>query len=86
MREPCIDCVIKHLMRAMSQMDEELLGHPESYFLAIGEMAEAEGHCLSVDIALAQRIRELRKEYQSHTPVNLIPVAMLINALERDDE
>lgn len=60
MRDGCKSCVLKHLAKASILLSESELGYPEHFYLALGNLSEAEEECLSLDKEIAKAIRELR--------------------------
>ena len=61
MRKYCLNCVRKHLGKAEAKFNEFLRGdYDEHFWLAIGEMAEAEDECIVEYPQLAALIREER--------------------------
>jgi len=82
MRKTCLDCVRKHLAQAMILQEESLLGYPQHKWLAIGHLAEASSECVSRFPELANRIRDLRKEYETQdTEFDIMPLLVEIEAL-----
>ena len=57
MREPCLDCVIKHLGQAFVTNIECNLGYPDHILLVIGHLAEASEECFAKSPTIADRIR-----------------------------
>ena len=64
MRKSCIDCVIKHITQAHILMLESKLGYPLHYYIAIGHLAEAEDEVADISLAMANRIRDIRKDIE----------------------
>ena len=60
MREPCLDCVIKHLGQAFVTNIECNLGYPDHILLVIGHLAEASEECFAKSPTIADRIRQER--------------------------
>jgi len=60
MREPCLDCTIKHLGQAFVTNIEYCLGYPEHILLTIGHLAEASEECFRENSAIADLIRQER--------------------------
>ena len=60
MREPCLDCVIKHLGQAFVTNIEFHLGYPEHILLTIGHLAEASEECFAKNPEIADKIRQER--------------------------
>jgi hypothetical protein len=62
-RPSCINCVEKHLSRAIA-LFEELPNYPEHRLLAIGNLAEAESESADEMPELSEKIRQIRIQYQ----------------------
>lgn len=60
MREPCLDCVIKHLGQAFVTNIEYHMGYPDHILLTIGHLAEASEECFGKNAEIANRIRQER--------------------------
>ena len=88
MREECVECGIKHVSRANAQLDECLLGYPEHWLLAVGELAEASAELVAKYPDIARRIRDLRLRLMED-PLNfkepLLPLLMELWALSNAD-
>lgn len=67
MRESCRSCVLKHLAKASILLTESRLGYPEHFYLALGNLSEAEEECVGWNQKLAADIRELRLDIESHS-------------------
>lgn len=65
-REPCVDCVRKHVAQAIILLREVKQGYASDFhvhkWLAVGHLAEAADEALGYDEALAQKIRTIRLE------------------------
>lgn len=72
MREPCLDCVIKHLGQAFVTNIEYNLGYPDHILLTIGHLAEASEECYGKSSEIADRIRierlKLMEDYDYIVP------------------
>jgi hypothetical protein len=64
-REPCPDCVRKHLGQAAALLQETLQGYPDHFWLAIGHLAEAEAEAQGKWPDLAEQLRDERKKMES---------------------
>jgi len=60
MREPCLDCTIKHLGQAYALHGELKQGYPKHLLGVIGHLAEASEECMSMSKELADKIRQYR--------------------------
>lgn len=76
-RDPCPDCVRKHLGQACVLCQEALQGYPDHRWLAIGHLAEAEAEIEGMSPALAERFREERKALEAD-PAHQPPFVELI--------
>lgn len=59
--EPCELCACKHLAKARGMLMETKLGHEESFWFALGEIALAEDHMVEKQPDLANEIRDHRR-------------------------
>jgi len=59
-RPPCVNCCIKHLGTAISQLGEARNGYPSHRGLAVGELNEAAAEIFGLDENVAKQIREIR--------------------------
>lgn len=68
MRASCMDCVSKHVGRALVLLDETTTGYEDHFIEAIGHLGEAEAESFAEWPVFSDDIREFRK-----TVVELIP-------------
>jgi len=59
-REPCVECVRKHVAQAVILLGESLMGYPEHRWLAVGHLAEASEECLGIYPLVAADLRDKR--------------------------
>jgi len=90
MREPCLDCVIKHLGQAFVTNIEYSLGYPDHILLTIGHLAEASEECFAKSPEIADKIRQERLKLMENYDYN-VPYFELYNivdefAMTEDDE
>lgn len=64
--EPCSICCAKHLAKARGLLMETSLGHEESFWFALGEIALAEDHMVKEHLDIALDIRGHRLELQTY--------------------
>jgi len=64
MRESCKMCVLKHLAKAVILLSESQLGYPTHYWLAMGNLSEAEDEAVNEFPELAKEIRNLRLDIE----------------------
>jgi len=60
MREPCLSCMMKHISKAIILLSEAKLGYPLHFWLALGNLSEAEDEIVAEYPEFARKIRELR--------------------------
>lgn len=60
LRDSCLICVRKHLSKAVVLLSETNLGYPQHFWLAMGNLSEAEDEAVKAYPALATKIREYR--------------------------
>ena len=60
MRNPCLNCVIKHLAQAYVLKLESENGYPLLIFAVIGHLAEASEEVYGVSVELSEEIRQYR--------------------------
>ena len=66
MRETCLYCVIKHLGKALVNLQEVRLGFPQFMLLVIGNLSEAEDESLQKYPEIANKIRDHRKKLMAN--------------------
>lgn len=67
MRETCLCCVKKHIAKAIILLSEAKLGYPLHFYLALGNLSEAEDECVRDYPELANEIRDIRLEIEVDT-------------------
>lgn len=73
LRDSCLMCVRKHIGKAITQLAESNLGYPAHFYLAMGNLSEAEDESIKVYPELATKIREYRlKIERGDKTVNLV--------------
>lgn len=65
MRESCKSCILKHLSKAEILLSESKLGYPEHFWLALGNLSEAEDEAVAEFPEIANKIRELRLDIET---------------------
>lgn len=60
MRRSCLCCAKKHISKAIILFAEAKLGYPLHFWLALGNLSEAEDECVRDYPKLARSIREAR--------------------------
>lgn len=60
LRNSCLICVRKHISKAIVLLSETNLGYPEHFWLAMGNLSEAEDESIKAFPELATKIREYR--------------------------
>lgn len=63
MRKTCLECVAKHLGSAAVYIEETMMGYPNYYGFAYGELNHASSECMTDYPELAKVIREHRIEW-----------------------
>ena len=63
MRKTCLECVAKHLGSAAVYIEETMMGYPNYYGFAYGELAHASSECMADHPELARVIREHRIQW-----------------------
>ena len=83
-RPSCFDCGRKHIAKAIIQLGEAKLGYPQHFWLAIGNLSEAEEEILEYpEIAVIIRTERLNiQANRDHTP-NLMYLFDLIDNAEK---
>jgi len=76
-RDPCLNCVLKHIAQARALMKETLKGYEEHVWFAIGHLAEAEDECGTEYPELRDSINHHRKCLEMETGYE-IPFTELI--------
>ena len=76
-REPCLDCVRKHLSQALVVMGEVHQGYPEHKWVVVGHLGEAADECIRDYPELAAEIRRHRLAYMKDVNYT-VPVLDLI--------
>lgn len=64
--EPCELCACKHLAKARGLLSETRLGHEESFWFCLGEIALAEDHLVEKFPSLANEVRLARRELETY--------------------
>lgn len=59
-RPPCVDCCLKHLGKAVAQLEETRNGYPHHRWLAVGNIDEATAEIFGLDESIAKELREIR--------------------------
>jgi hypothetical protein len=65
MRESCKNCILKHLSKAEILLSEAELGYPEHFWLALGNLSEAEDEAVAEYPEIAKEIRDLRLDIEA---------------------
>ena len=60
LRSSCLICVRKHISKAIVLLSETSLGYPQHFWLAMGNLSEAEDESIRAYPELATKIREYR--------------------------
>jgi len=88
MREPCLSCLMKHISKAIILLSESQLGYPLHFWLALGNLSEAEDEIVDLYPEFAKKIREIRLGLEIGTVTYEEVMALLEEAdeIKRSDE
>jgi len=82
MRDSCIMCGVKHISKAIILLSEAQLGYPVHFYLALGNLSEAEDELVLEYPELANKIRDLRLEIMEDVSEGVKLVDLLYELME----
>ena len=86
MRDPCIDCVVRHLAQAHVLLEEAAMGYPNHVYLAIGHIAEASEEIRGISQDMALDLRRLRKQIEQDEDAEFNALVWFDRVLSLDAE
>lgn len=80
LRPSCLMCVRKHIAKAQILLTEAELGYPAHFWIALGNLSEAEDESIKDYPELSKKIREARLIIQDGGNVDLTTFYQLIDS------